>query len=65
MDGSRLSQGQFLFVPDTVPPNMFMLIVFFAQLVFGDLKTYGLQPGGLHPILTKQCPADGVWRIWQ
>ena len=27
--GSRLSQGRFLFVPDTVPPEMFMFIGFF------------------------------------
>ena len=28
-EGSRLSQGQFLFVPDTVRPQMFMFIGFF------------------------------------
>ena len=28
-EGSRLSQGWFLFVPDTVPPKMFMFIGFF------------------------------------
>ena len=28
-EGSRLSQGRFLFVPDTVPPKMFMFIGFF------------------------------------
>ena len=27
-EGSRLSQGRFLFVPDTVPPKMFMFIGF-------------------------------------
>ena len=27
---SRLSQGRFLFVPDTVPPKMFMFIGFFS-----------------------------------
>ena len=26
---SHLSQGRFLFVPDTIPPKMFMFIVFF------------------------------------
>ena len=32
-EGSRLSQGRFVFVPDTVPPKMFMFIGFFLARV--------------------------------
>ena len=32
-EGSHLSQGRFLFVPDTVPPKMFMFIGFFLARI--------------------------------
>ena len=33
-EGSHLSQGPFLFVPDTVPPKMFMFIGFFLPEIW-------------------------------
>ena len=41
-EGSRLSQGRFLFVPETVPPKMFMFIGFFlARFECPNSKWYG------------------------
>ena len=34
-EGPRLSQGRFLFVPETVPPKMFMFIGFFSCPIKG------------------------------
>ena len=44
-EGSRLSQGRFLFVLDTVPPKMFMFIGFFLP--------------DLHLRLEPPCPQNG------
>ena len=36
-EGSHLSQGRFLFVPETVPPKMFMFIGFFSCPIMPDI----------------------------
>ena len=59
-EGSHLSQGRFLFVPDTVPPKMFMFIGFF--LVRLTRASRALRAGNPERV-SKESPGPGVQKV--
>ena len=62
-EGSHLSQGRFLFVPDTVPPKMFMFIGFFLPDWWPGAGGPGDCPG-LAGVLSPDGPRDPRYLEW-
>ena len=62
-DGSCLSQGRFPFVPNTVPPKMFMCIVFSCPIVFQPQTFTSLKQQTPHPSPCKKSILDQSWSV--